>query len=158
MAKGGEADEEAEDAKSLLSTPSSSSSSSAHSPTQASAPPPRDPSSPRTPRTANRVRFQLDDPPVGRHDGRRSRHARDESTDWLEHEDYLTSPSSSLSNGMRRDSTGHRVPLLTDIEAPSVTLASADDDDDFNAEDHLESARPKSGMRSAFMNMANSIM
>jgi sodium-coupled neutral amino acid transporter 11 len=49
---------------------------------------------------------------------------------------------------------GARVPLLTGIEAPSVTLAS----DDFNPEDLLESARPKSGMKSAFMNMANSIM
>jgi sodium-coupled neutral amino acid transporter 11 len=44
--------------------------------------------------------------------------------------------------------------LLTGIEAPSVTLAS----DDFNPEDLLEGARPKSGMKSAFMNMANSIM
>jgi sodium-coupled neutral amino acid transporter 11 len=43
---------------------------------------------------------------------------------------------------------------LTDIEAPSVTLAT----DDFNADDLLESARPKSGMKSAFMNMANSII
>jgi sodium-coupled neutral amino acid transporter 11 len=50
-----------------------------------------------------------------------------------------------------------RVPLLTDIEAPSVTLALADEDD-FNPEDLLETSRPKSGMRSAFMNMANSIM
>jgi sodium-coupled neutral amino acid transporter 11 len=46
-------------------------------------------------------------------------------------------------------------PLLTGIEAPSVTLATSDD---FFPEDHLESARPRSGMRMAFMNMANSII
>ena len=46
-----------------------------------------------------------------------------------------------------------QVPLLTNIEAPSVTVAT-----DFFPEDHLESARPKSGLRSAFMNMANSII
>ena len=52
-------------------------------------------------------------------------------------------------------SEGQRLPLLTGIEAPSVTVAGWDDD--FEAE-HLEGARPKSGMKSAFMNMANSIM
>lgn len=46
-----------------------------------------------------------------------------------------------------------RLPLLTGIEAPSVTVAS-----DFDPEDHLESAKPRSNMRSSFMNMANSIM
>ena len=47
-----------------------------------------------------------------------------------------------------------RLPLLTGIEAPSVTVA----EDLFDPEDHLESARPRSGMRSSFMNMANSII
>ena len=47
-----------------------------------------------------------------------------------------------------------RLPLLTGIEAPSVTVAT----ESFDPADHLESARPRSGMRSAFMNMANSIM
>jgi sodium-coupled neutral amino acid transporter 11 len=46
-----------------------------------------------------------------------------------------------------------RLPLLTGIEAPSVTVAA-----EFDPEDHLESARPRSGMRNSFMNMANSIM
>jgi sodium-coupled neutral amino acid transporter 11 len=50
-----------------------------------------------------------------------------------------------------------RIPLLTDIEAPSVTVALGEDED-FNPEDLLETSRPKSNMRSAFMNMANSIM
>ena len=49
-----------------------------------------------------------------------------------------------------------RLPLLTGIEAPSVTVASGDFEGD--PEEHWESARPKSGMKSAFMNMANSIM
>lgn len=47
-----------------------------------------------------------------------------------------------------------RLPLLTGIEAPSVRVA----EEAFDPEDHLESARPRSGMRSSFMNMANSIM
>jgi sodium-coupled neutral amino acid transporter 11 len=54
----------------------------------------------------------------------------------------------------RRGSTSQQVPLLTDIEAPSVTFATSD----FFPEDHLESARPRSGLRNAFMNMANSII
>lgn len=54
-----------------------------------------------------------------------------------------------------RSANGQRAPLLTDIEAPSVTVAN---DMEFNPEDLLESARPKSGLKSAFMNMANSII
>lgn len=77
------------------------------------------------PRTPHRVRFDVDDLP---------------ETTWVEEEDYL-------------DRNTQRAPLLTDIEAPSITVAS-----DFNAEDLLESARPKSGLSSAFMNMANSII
>ena len=47
------------------------------------------------------------------------------------------------------------LPLLTGVEAPSITLAS---DGEFVPEDLLESARPRSGLHNAFMNMANSIM
>jgi sodium-coupled neutral amino acid transporter 11 len=68
----------------------------------------------------------------------------------MEEEDYMNA------NGQRRESTGQRAPLLTDIQAPSVTVALTNLD--FHPEDYLESARPKSGMRSAFMNMANSII
>lgn len=74
----------------------------------------------------------------------------DEADDWLDEEDYMTGDRHTA----RRDGAGQRAPLLTDIEAPSVTLAESN----FNPEDLLEAARPKSGMRSAFMNMANSIM
>lgn len=113
--------------------------------------------SPRTPRTPNRVRFELDDRTDS--DARANVHftapSNRDSSDWMEDEDYLASNNTATpGRGSRRDSSGQRAPLLTDIEAPSVTLAS----EDFNAEDLLESARPKSGMRSAFMNMANSIM
>ena len=113
---------------------------------------PFDNSAPRTPRTANRVRFDIADRTsneIPTYD-----HARDASDvrQWIEDEDYL----SNSSVGGERSSTGQRAPLLTGIEAPSVTVA--DTDLDFNAEDLLESARPKSGLRSAFMNMANSIM
>lgn len=68
--------------------------------------------------------------------------------DWLEldGDDYL--------DGRDGRERTQRLPLLTGIEAPSVTVA----EESFNPEDHLENARPRSGMRSAFMNMANSIM
>ena len=72
--------------------------------------------------------------------------------EWMGEDDDL--PSHSPVD--HRSSTGQRAPLLTGIEAPSVTVAGIDVD--FNVEDLLETARPKSGMRSAFMNMANSIM
>jgi sodium-coupled neutral amino acid transporter 11 len=94
------------------------------------------------PRTPNRVQF--DDAPAIRTLTPRN------STSWMEDDDFLGQDSAA------RRGNGLRVPLLTDMEAPSVTVASADIG--FNAEDLLESARPKSGMQSAFMNMANSIM
>ena len=52
-----------------------------------------------------------------------------------------------------------RVPLLTDIEAPSVALANSPwADEDVHEWAEAERARPKSGLQSAFMNMANSII
>jgi sodium-coupled neutral amino acid transporter 11 len=91
------------------------------------------------PRTPNRVRFE---------EPRRSMNGDNEDVDWVEldGEDYMDG-----SDGRERV---QRLPLLTGIEAPSVTVA----EESFNPADHLESARPRSGMRSAFMNMANSIM
>jgi sodium-coupled neutral amino acid transporter 11 len=87
------------------------------------------------PRTPNRVRFQ--DVPA------------ESGEDWIELEgdDYMGA------NGRGRERV-QRLPLLTGIEAPSVTVA----EQSFDPEDYLESARPRSGMRSAFMNMANSII
>jgi sodium-coupled neutral amino acid transporter 11 len=97
---------------------------------------------PRTdgaPRTPNRVRFQ--DAPARTSDG---------GEDWIELEgdDYMGA------NGRGGRERVQRLPLLTGIEAPSVTVA----EQSFDPEDYLESARPRSGMRSAFMNMANSII
>ncbi|KAI4936739.1 uncharacterized protein J4E92_001463 [Alternaria infectoria] len=91
------------------------------------------------PRTPNRVRFE---------EPRRSMNGDNGGGDWLEldGDDYLDG-----SDGRERT---QRLPLLTGIEAPSVTVA----EESFNPEDHLENARPRSGMRSAFMNMANSII
>ncbi|KAK5955915.1 hypothetical protein OHC33_002488 [Knufia fluminis] len=88
-----------------------------------------------TPRTTNRVRFDsqehiLPSRPIASLD--------------LDDEDYLNSPND-----------GQHRPLLTDITPPS---SSPFQDDSFQPEDHLPNARPKSGMRSAFMNMANSII
>ncbi|KAF2117900.1 transmembrane amino acid transporter protein-domain-containing protein [Lophiotrema nucula] len=101
------------------------------------------PRPPGTPRTPNRVRF--DDDPI-----RRSMNGNS-GGDWIELEgdDYMD--SNGYGEGQERV---QRLPLLTGIEAPSVTVAT----EDFDPEEYLESARPRSGMRSAFMNMANSII
>ncbi|KAE8146700.1 amino acid transporter [Aspergillus avenaceus] len=104
----------------------------------------------RTPRTLNRVRFDLEDDTEDEHRSNGySRHSEDSA--WLDDEDYARGGGAQSG----RSSTGQMVPLLTDIEAPSVTLATSED---FFLEEHLESARPRSGMRMAFMNMANSII
>ena len=99
---------------------------------------------PRTPRTPNRVRFDL--PP-----------ALDiESASESAPPPYNESPLSG-----RRDARPQAsLPLLTDIEAPSVTLAASPwgNEEDVNEWAERERERPKSGLRSAFMNMANSII
>lgn len=95
------------------------------------------------PRTPNRVRFEEEAL-------RRSLNGDAGGGDWIEldGDDYM-----SANGGDGRERV-QRLPLLTGIEAPSVTVA----EEAFDPEDYLESARPRSGMRSAFMNMANSIM
>ena len=118
---------------------------------------------PHTPRSANRVHFDLEERVIneGAHNGN-SLASNDEAGTHMEvgglgeeEEEEEEDPFDRSLIG-RRSSTGQRAPLLTDVEAPSVTVASSDLE--FNAEDLLEGARSKSGMRSAFMNMANSIM
>ena len=98
---------------------------------------------PRTPRTPNRVRFDL--PPA----------IDTENADDGAPPPYNDSPTSG-----RRDPRPQFVPLLTDIEAPSVTLAASPwgNDEDVHEWAEQERQRPKSGMQSAFMNMANSII
>lgn len=99
-----------------------------------------------TPRTPNRVRFDVDDTSET---GKASNgHTRAPS--WMNDDDYL---SGDEERALPANGEMQRMPLLTDIEAPTITFAT-----DFDPEDHLESARPRSNMRSAFMNMANSIM
>jgi sodium-coupled neutral amino acid transporter 11 len=92
----------------------------------------------RTPRTPNRVRFDI---PASSNN----------------------SPPPSYSpplSGHRDRPTLQFTPLLTNIEAPSVTLANSpwEGDDDPESWAERERSRPKSGLRSAFMNMANSII
>ncbi len=130
------------------------------------------PRTPRTPRTPNRVRFDLR-PTIVDQNG----HARQPSEPLAEHhhharesfdiddEDPLNPGSApALGRGAGR---GHqRVPLLTDIEAPSVTLANTSwpdgigggSEEEVHAWAEAERSRPKSGLRMAFMNMANSII
>ncbi|KAL8822019.1 MAG: hypothetical protein Q9223_000010 [Gallowayella weberi] len=99
----------------------------------------------RKPRTPNRVRFELEEQG-------KSEHVADGPGPESDEDDYSAHESSS----QQRSDTSQHAPLLTEIEAPSVTVASFDYD--LNAEDLLENSRPRSGMKSAFMNMANSIM
>ncbi|KAI0406274.1 transmembrane amino acid transporter family protein [Xylaria palmicola] len=107
---------------------------------------------PRTPRTPNRVRFDLRPTsiPTAAAATGGPRDSGDavprDSFDFLEADDP-----------MGRDRIARR-PLLTDIEAPSVTLANSLGGDDAHTWAERERERPKSGLRSAFMNMANSII
>lgn len=132
---------------SLLSTRSSSSSDDL----VVTIPPPQPTPSPippiaPVPRTPNRVRFALDEAPGDEEE------QRVEDRSWTNQEDFLHSDEEDEEDGSEARE-GTRAPLLTGIEAPSVTVAN-----DFEFEDLLENARPKSGMRMAFMNMANSII
>ena len=135
-----------------------------------------------TPRTPNRVRFEVDNREAGTNTPTSPRppqangfpveshgHARHVPNDpsWLEEEDYMASPVdgtfNGIGSGLRRESGGQRVPLLTDIEAPSITVATPGGWEEGDEETDIEEimvggGRTKSGMKSAFMNMANSIM
>lgn len=111
---------------------------------------------PHTPRTPNRVRFDLvptniPPPANGQQDPSRTASPSDyfdvaePDDDGDDDDDY-------------HESTSHH-PLLTDIEAPAVALANRlDDGTSVHEWAERERTRPKSGLRSAFMNMANSII
>lgn len=101
---------------------------------------------PRTPRTPNRVRFDLTLEDAASEDHEVGGNVAG-SPVWLDEEDYL--------DDTRRGSTSQHAPLLTDITPPSASPFLSDS---FQPEDHLPNARPTSSMRSAFMNMANSII
>jgi len=138
---------------SLLSTRSSSSSDDL----VVTIPPPQPTTSPippiaPVPRTPNRVRFALDEAPGDEEE------QRVDDRSWTNQEDFLHSDEEEEEEEEEEEDgsearEGTRAPLLTGIEAPSVTVAN-----DFEFENLLENARPKSGMRMAFMNMANSII
>lgn len=127
------------------------------------------PGLPRTPRTSNRVRFNLEDlRRSSEHESRERRDGLDDDDDDEEEEEEGEGEGGGQEEGNHFNFTrslntsarytGQRAPLLTGIEAPSVTLANLHSGADA-VHDLLEnSARPKSGMTSAFMNMANSIM
>lgn len=124
------------------------------------------PSASSTPRTPNRVRF--DPNPTILHgltpngtvtsfetDSRRSLGGTDEGDDRDSLDDLDFQIDDDGHGGQ------HRRPLLTGITAPSVALANspwAGEFDDVHSWAEAERARPKSGLRSAFMNMANSII
>jgi sodium-coupled neutral amino acid transporter 11 len=135
---------------------------------------------PRGPRTPNRVRFDLrptfvDDNPNGNNSHNNSngsathpnpnpdtypgRESFDTDFSLDDEADPLTQHDQHTRTRTRTQ-TQQRVPLLTGIEAPSVTVATTAGDPGEDAEAWLaaERARPKSSLPSAFMNMANSII
>jgi len=83
-----------------------------------------------TPRTPNRVRFNISPVPSEANQGLME----------LADEEALFREMNDLSG-----SENQRQPLLTGSDAPMVAMAM-EDEEDFNAEDLLESARPKSGV------------
>lgn len=98
------------------------------------------------PRTPKGVHFDLEEV---QHDGSDS---QDETRDLAEEEDYVLHHDPLT----RENRTSQRAPLLMDIEAPRVAVVNTNN---ITSLDYLlESARPRSGILSAFMNMANSIM
>ncbi|KAK3903855.1 acid protease [Staphylotrichum tortipilum] len=105
-------------------------------------------------RTPTRVRFDLrptivagttppsPSPPADTDDNRYPRSSFD-------FEDDTSLPLHSRNNNTRHQ----RIPLLTNLEAPAVTLSTTPDDHDL-----AEFSRPRSSLPAAFMNMANSII
>lgn len=133
------------------------------------------PRTPRTPRTPNRVRFDLRPTTFGDNSNSSNNHTSGAAANGGAPEDHHHHARDSFdsyfdiddSDQPLVDSDHHRqgrVPLLTGIEAPSVTVANAGpwsgtgSENDINSWAETERERPKSGLRMAFMNMANSII
>ncbi|KAM0325350.1 hypothetical protein ACHAQA_007335 [Verticillium albo-atrum] len=111
----------------------------------------------RSPRTPNRVRFDLtpsihEAPAPGSSNGASSFDI-EEPPGYFDHDDRHDHAHDA-------DADHQRHPLLTDIEAPSVALANSPWAAEEDVQDWAEQQRqrPKSGLRMAFMNMANSII
>ncbi|KAG6360066.1 hypothetical protein INS49_011122 [Diaporthe citri] len=133
--------------------------------------PPQSPGTPtppgqRTPRTPQRVRFDPNPTilhgrtPNGTADSFDSQRRGSSSSSQRDSFDDLDFDIGG--GGPDGDADGqHRRPLLTGIEAPSVALANGPwggEHEDAEGWAESERQRPKSGLRSAFMNMANSII
>lgn len=124
---------------------------------------------PRTPRTPNRVRFDLRPTIVDDGHNRNQNHNprthvnhREDDNPYPRESFDMDDEAEPLTAAHQSQSTHQqRVPLLTGIEAPSVTVAASlpaghhQDAEDWAA---AERARPKSSLPAAFMNMANSII
>lgn len=133
---------------------------------------PTPPSGQRTPRTPQRVRFDPNPTilhgrtPNGTADSfdsqRRGSYSSSSSQrDSFDDLDFDISGGRSGGRGGADGDGEHRRPLLTGIEAPSVALANGPwgaEHEDAEGWAESERQRPKSGLRSAFMNMANSII
>ena len=113
---------------------------------------------PRTPRTPNRVRFDLR--PTFVDDQNRNDASTNNDTDnpYRPRASFDTDFSLDDADPLTHSTQTQRVPLLTGIEAPSVTVATTGPEDDAETWHNTERARPKSSLPSAFMNMANSII
>lgn len=127
---------------------------------------PTPPSGQRTPRTPQRVRFDPNPTilhgrtPNGTADSFDSQRRGSSSSSQRDSFDDLDFDISGGGPGGDADGQ-HRRPLLTGIEAPSVALANGPWGGEYEDADswaESERLRPKSGLRSAFMNMANSII
>ncbi|KAJ2905242.1 Transmembrane amino acid transporter family protein [Zalerion maritima] len=124
---------------------------------------------PDTPRTPSRVRFNLQPevaPPPrksGETEGTTSASTSRDSLDFDDDPMYAPwhQPGGGGTGGDGDEDSQHRRPLLTAMEAPAVTLANTlGGMSDVEVAERLdrEHNRPRSGMKSAFMNMANSII
>ncbi|KAK1240088.1 hypothetical protein MKX08_007530 [Trichoderma sp. CBMAI-0020] len=107
----------------------------------------------KTPRTPGRVQFDLTPRILNFSDG--PLHGRPSTSSFSSDDRFDFDDGAAINDS-------HRVPLLTEIEAPSITVArewdDAGDDGDEESAATAELRRPKSGLQSAFMNMANSII
>ncbi|KAM0520701.1 hypothetical protein ACHAPE_003098 [Trichoderma viride] len=108
----------------------------------------------KTPRTPGRVQFDLTPRILNFSDG--PLHGRPSTSSFSSDDRF------DFDDGATSINDSHRVPLLTEIEAPSITVArewdDAGEEGDEESAATAELRRPKSGLQSAFMNMANSII
>jgi sodium-coupled neutral amino acid transporter 11 len=147
----GDGDGDDDEGSGIIVHPGSSSLSSSSSP------------DPRGPRTPNRVRFDLRPTFVNDTTSNNASPSDPYPRESFDFDDLDPLSDHHPTSG-GRSGRSQRVPLLTGIEAPSITLAtnppssllSSTDTETATALDDL--SRPKSSLPAAFMNMANSII